>query len=63
MEQIFPWLALIPAIVIGVVAALVVRRRGSDWLTSWLSGALLGGALYGLTLIVASLVYVNILIR
>ena len=59
MDQLLPWLALIPAVPVGAIGALLGHQRGADWDWSVAGGALLGGAVYGLVLLVGTIVYVR----
>ncbi len=59
MEQLFPWLVLIPALAIGAVVALVLHARDLNWPMSACWGAVAAGGLYGLILILFSLIYVR----
>lgn len=60
MGQALPWLSLIPAVAIGAIGALLGHQRGADWDWSVAGGALLGGAVYGLVLLVGTLIYVRV---
>ena len=63
MDQLLPWLALIPAAAIGAIAAIVIHQRGSDWDWSAAVGALSLGGAYGLVLLIASVIYSRIVYR